>query len=142
VEKVSDLRRLRLRSAKNITVLFQTTQNLDLAEVFGSVLQNFCPNANILNTICSTTSNRQNEIKKMAKKNEAVVVIGSPESANSMRLAEIAKEINARSYFVERAEQLKSGWFARCKSVAVTAGASTPQWIIQEVVQKIDRIED
>jgi 4-hydroxy-3-methylbut-2-enyl diphosphate reductase len=140
VEKISDLRRLRLRSAKKITVLFQTTQNLDLAEVFGAVLQNFCPNANILNTICSTTSDRQNEIKRMAKKNEAVVVIGSPESANSTRLAEIAKSANDRSYFIERAEDLQKEWFEKCMAIGVTAGASTPKWVIAEVVEKLEKI--
>jgi len=69
-----------------------------------------------------------------------VIVIGSPESANSNRLWEIAERINSRSYFIERMDQLKDEWFTDCQTVAVTAGASTPGWIIEEVMAKIESI--
>jgi (E)-4-hydroxy-3-methyl-but-2-enyl pyrophosphate reductase len=141
VEKVKDLKKLKLSSAKNITVLFQTTQNLDLVEVFSSFTHNFCPNAKILNTICLATYHRQNEVKKIAKKNEAVVVIGSPQSANSKRLWQIAKEINPNSYFIERASQLKKKWFASCEKIGITAGASTPVWVIKDVVKSLEKIK-
>jgi len=137
VEKVSDLKKMKFPSAKKITVLFQTTQNLDYTEIASSFFSNFCPNAKILNTICKTTQYRQNEVKKIAKKNEAVVIIGSPESANSKRLWEIAKKINDQSYFIERANQIKKAWFLEAQKVGVAAGASTPTWIIDEVIQKL-----
>ena len=79
----------------------------------------------------------QEEIKKMAEKNEAVIVIGSKESANSTRLFEIAKEKNPKTYSVENAGQLKKTWFWGTKKVFITAGASTPSWIIKEVAKKL-----
>jgi (E)-4-hydroxy-3-methyl-but-2-enyl pyrophosphate reductase len=134
VEKIRDLKKLRLKSFKNVAVLFQTTQNLDLAEVVDSFMHNFCPNAKVLNTICRATYERQAEVKKLAKNNDAVIIIGSPESANSTRLWNIAKEVNAHSYFIERANQIKKKWFAKCDSIGVTAGASAPEWVISDVV--------
>jgi len=134
VEKIGELKKIKLSSAKNITVLFQTTQNLDLAEVVSSFMKNFCPNARILNTICLATYHRQNEVKKIARKNEAVVVIGSPESANSRRLWEIAKKINPRSYFVENFRQIEKEWLRNINRIGIAAGASTPEWVITDVV--------
>lgn len=137
VEKMSDLKKIKFPSAKKITVLFQTTQNLDYMEIASSVFGNFCPNAKILNTICKATQYRQNEIKEIAEKNEAVVIIGSPDSANSKRLWEIAKKINDKSYFIERADQIKRAWFLETQKVGVAAGASTPAWIIDDVIEKL-----
>lgn len=173
VEKIGELKKLKLGSAKNITVLFQTTQDLDFAEVISSFMGNFCPNAKILNTICLATYHRQNEVKKIARKNGAVVVIGSPESANSRRLWEIARKINPRSYFVENFKQIRREWFCPhtnfsgsikfknrnnlktgksraesvyanigvgVKKIGITAGASTPSWVIEEVVEYFKKI--
>jgi len=137
VEKMSDLRKMKFPSAKKITVLFQTTQNLDYLEIASSFFGNFCPDAKIMNTICLATQHRQNEVKIIARKNEAVVVIGSPESANSKRLWEIAQKINPRSYFIERASQIKKAWFLEAQKVGVAAGASTPDWIIKDVIKKL-----
>lgn len=134
VEKIGDLKKMRLLSAKKITVLFQTTQDLDFAEIISAFLGNFCPNAKIMNTICLATHHRQNEVKKIAKKNEAVVVIGSPESANSRRLWEIAKKINSQSYFVENFRQIEKEWLENINRIGIAAGASTPKWVISDVV--------
>jgi (E)-4-hydroxy-3-methyl-but-2-enyl pyrophosphate reductase len=139
-EKVGDLKKLKLKSVKNITVLFQTTQDLDLAEVVSSFMHNFCPNAKILNTICAATFNRQQEVKKLAQSNDAVIVIGSPESANSARLWEIAKRINPRSYFIENFRQIEREWLGDIEKIGVTAGASTPSWIIEDVVDYLRRV--
>jgi (E)-4-hydroxy-3-methyl-but-2-enyl pyrophosphate reductase len=134
VEKIRDLKKLRLKSFKNVAVLFQTTQNLDLAEVVDSFMHNFCPNAKVLNTICRATYERQTEVKKLAKNNDAVIIIGSPESANSTQLWKIARKVNSRSYFIERANQIKKKWLEKCDSIGVTAGASAPEWVINDVV--------
>lgn len=139
VEKIGELKKIKLSSAKNVTVLFQTTQDLDLAEIVGSFMKNFCPNARILNTICLATYHRQNEVKKIAKINEAVVVIGSPESANSRRLWEIATKINPQSYFVENFKQIKREWLENIERIGITAGASTPSWVINEVVDYLKK---
>lgn len=140
VEKVGDLKKMKLPSAKKVAVLFQTTQDLDFIEIASSFFGNLCPNAKIMNTICSTTQDRQTEIKRIAKDNEAVVIIGSPESANSTRLFEIAKKINPRSYFVENLRQIRKEWLKNVECVGITAGASTPDWIIDEVVGGLKKI--
>lgn len=141
VEKVGDLKKMKMPSAKKITVLFQTTQDLDLLEIASSFFGNFCPNARIMNTICSATHDRQSEIKKIARKNEAVVVIGSPESANSTRLWKIAKKINPHSYFIENLQQIKRDWLEGIEKVGITAGASTPSWVINDVVSYLRGIK-
>lgn len=140
VEKVRDLNKLKIGSAKNITVLFQTTQDLDLIEVVDSFVKNFCPNARILNTICQATCHRQNEVKKIARNHEAVVVIGSPESANSRRLWEIARRINPKSYFIENFRQIKEEWLENIEKIGITAGASTPSWVIDDVVDYLRKV--
>lgn len=134
VEKIGDLKKMKLPSAKKITVLFQTTQDLDFAEIISAFMGNFCPNAKIMNTICLATHHRQDEVKKIAKMNEAVVVIGSPESANSRRLWKIAKKINSRSYFVENFRQIEKEWLKNINRIGIAAGASTPEWVINDVV--------
>lgn len=139
VEKVGDLKKMKLPSAKKIAVLFQTTQNLDLMEVASSFLGNFCPNAKILNTICSATHDRQKEVKEIARENEAVVIIGSPESANSKRLWEISKKINPQSYFVENFRQIRKEWLKNISQIGITAGASTPNWVIENVVDGLKK---
>lgn len=140
VEKMADLKKLKIPSAKQVAVLFQTTQDLDLMEVASSFFGNLCPNAKIMNTICLATSNRQNEIKNIARKNEAVVVIGSPDSANSRRLYEISKKINAKSYFIENIAQFKDEWLKAVKNIGITAGASTPSWVIEDVVKYLKKV--
>lgn len=134
VEKIADLKKMKLPSAKKITVLFQTTQDLDFAEIVSAFMGNFCPNAKIMNTICLATHHRQGEVKRIAKVNEAVVVIGSPDSANSRRLWEIARRINPQSYFVENFKQIQKKWLKDIDRVGIAAGASTPEWVINDVV--------
>jgi 4-hydroxy-3-methylbut-2-enyl diphosphate reductase len=141
VEKIEELKKIKLPSAKHISVLFQTTQDLDFIEVASSLLGKFCPNAKILNTICLATHDRQTEVKKIARQNEAVVVIGSPESANSRRLWEIARKINPRSYFVENFRQIKKEWIRNIEKIGITAGASTPSWVINDIINHLNKIK-
>jgi len=75
----------------------------------------------------------------MAKKNDAIIIIGSKESANSTRLFEIAKEKNSKTYFIENSKQLEKKWFVGVEKVLVSAGASTPNWVIEEVVEKLNK---
>ena len=74
---------------------------------------------------------------KIAKENEVVIVIGSTHSSNSNRLNEIAREINPQTYFVEDSKKIRKAWFKNIEKIGITAGASTPKWIIQDVLRKI-----
>lgn len=142
VEKESDFGRLKLDSRKNIFVISQTTQNQEFVKKAWKYLRKKYPRVEIQNTICLATQKRQDEMRKKAKENDAVLVIGSPQSANSTRLWEIAKEINPRSYFVERSGQIKKSWLKNCGKIWVTAGASTPRWIISGVMKKLKNFEN
>lgn len=140
IENEEDLEKIKFSPKQKLLVISQTTQNQDFVKKAAAYIRKKFPTAEIIDTICLATHNRQSEIRKMAKTNEAMIVIGSPESANSTRLWEIAREINPRSYFVERAGQIKKKWLAGIKKVGVTAGASAPQWIIDEVVEYLKKI--
>ncbi|HRY82880.1 MAG TPA: 4-hydroxy-3-methylbut-2-enyl diphosphate reductase [Candidatus Moranbacteria bacterium] len=137
ISSKKDLGKLKFSKNEKIAVISQTTQDIDFFEKAGKFIKKKNSKAEIFSTICYTTHDRQEEIKKMAEKNEAVIVIGSKESANSTRLFEIAKEKNPKTYSVENAGQLKKTWFWGTKKVFITAGASTPSWIIKEVAKKL-----
>ena len=137
IENTEDLQKLILDSAKKVAVVSQTTQDREFFDQSAKYIQEKYPQAEIIDSICMTTHDRQVEVKELAKENDVIVVIGSPKSANSKRLYEIAKRINPKTYFIERAENLQKDWFAECEKVAITAGASTPDVLIKEVKDKI-----
>ncbi len=137
VSSEADLEKLDFSKDKKIVILSQTTQSEEFFEKAGNFVKNKFPKAEIISTICHTTHDRQQEVSKFAKNNDVVIVIGSRESANSTRLFEIAKEKNSKTYFIENAIQLKNQWFFEMEKVLVTAGASTPSWVIEDVVDKL-----
>lgn len=139
VETEDDLEGLILDSEKKIAVVSQTTQNQDFFEKISKKIAEKYPEAEIIDTICQATQNRQGEIKELAEKNDAVIIIGSPDSANSTRLWEIAESINENSHFIQRADELQEEWFAGVQKVAVTAGASTPKWAIDSVMESLKK---
>ncbi len=137
VETEKDLTALRLNPEKEIAVLSQTTQDQKFVQFVNCAILKKYPKAQVLDSVCLATHNRQDEIVQLAKNSEIVVVIGDLSSSNSNRLFEIAERINKNSYFVQNANQLNKKWFKNKKTVAVAAGASTPKWIIEKVVAKL-----
>ncbi len=140
VETEKDLKDLNLDPNKEIAVLSQTTQDQEFVKRAAAQISKKYPKAQILDSICLATHERQSEISQLTKNNEVVIIIGDPASSNSKRLFEIAKRSNKNSYFIQKAQQLEQKWFAGKKTVAVTAGASTPAWIIEEVVLKLKNL--
>jgi len=134
-----DLKKLKFSKNKKIAVMSQTTQDVNFFEKANKFIKKKNSHAEIFSTICLATHDRQEEIKKMAKKNDAIIIIGSKESANSTRLFEIAKEKNSKTYFIENSKQLEKKWFVGVEKVLVSAGASTPNWVIEEVVEKLNK---
>lgn len=141
VENLQDLHNLALNPEKNIAVISQTTQDREFFDQSAKYIAEKYPQAEILDSICMTTHDRQTEVKELAQKNDIVIVIGSPKSANSKRLWEIAKRINPKTYFIERADELEKEWFAKCQKVAVTAGASTPNVLLNQVKDKVKTMQ-
>jgi 4-hydroxy-3-methylbut-2-enyl diphosphate reductase len=124
---------------RKIAVISQTTQDQEFVDRAAAQISKKYPHAEVVDSICLTTHHRQTEIKELAQTNDIVIAIGSPESANSKRLWEIAQRVNPSSYFIQRASELKKEWLTGSKKIAVTAGASTPKWIIDDVIKKLEK---
>jgi len=134
VSDKSDLEMLKFSSDAKVAVISQTTQNEEFFREVGEYVKGIAPQAEIFETICHATHDRQAEVKKLSKEFQAVIVIGSPISANSTRLYEISRELNPKTYFVENAGQIRLDELEGLKNIAIMAGASTPDWIIKEVM--------
>lgn len=123
---------------KDVCVVSQTTILKSLFDEVCSEIKKISPNAIVFNTICSTTSLRQQETEKIAKKADAMIVIGGFASSNTKKLADICRQNCKRVKQVESAEELEPLDFEGARVVGITAGASTPEQIILEVVQKME----
>ncbi len=128
---------LSLPRMKKVGVVAQTTQlyeNLkDIMEICLSKSQEL----RVFNTICDATSVRQNEAREIASSVELMFVIGGHSSANTSRLASICKEIQPKTWHIETTDEIDEEWFVGINKVGVTAGASTPRWLIDDVVARI-----
>lgn len=133
VDSIDETRKIKINKKKNIVVISQTTQKIGLFGDISKILKKKYPGVKIHNTLCLATNDRQSEIIKIAKESDVVIVIGSLESNNSVHLWEIAQKINKRSYFIERSEDIQKKWFKNCQKIGISAGASTPPWVIKEV---------
>lgn len=140
IETDEDLCGFDVDPKKKIAIISQTTQDQKFVDRAAAEISKKYPHAEVIDSICLTTHHRQTEIKQLASEHDVVIAIGSPESANSTRLWEIAQRANSRSFFIQRASDLLPDWFIDCQSVAVTAGASTPQWIVDDVMLKLARM--
>jgi (E)-4-hydroxy-3-methyl-but-2-enyl pyrophosphate reductase len=130
-------KKIKLEKSGKYCLVSQTTQNMGEFKKIIAWLKKNIKNFMYFNTICPSTNDRQKEVKELARRNDVVVVIGGRDSANSRRLFEISKKLNRNSYFIENAKQLKKSWINGIKKIAISAGASTPDWVIREVVDKI-----
>ncbi len=120
-------------------VVAQTTQSFDnLKSVVTECLRRG-GEVRVFNTICDATAVRQQEATELANQVDCVIVIGGYNSANTRRLAEICTEIQPRTHHIETADEIDSSWFTGVETVGVTAGASTPKWIIDEVMERLER---
>jgi len=118
----------------------QTTQT---QENFQAVADYLLPKAlelRIFNTICDSTATRQAEARELARRSEVMVVIGGRNSANTRRLAEICKETGTRTIWIETADELSPELLGDAESIGLTAGASTPQWIITDVIRHLQSL--
>ena len=124
-----------------ICVVVQTTQTQRFFKNCVNSLKKRCTNLQIFDTMCFATFTRQNEAAELASQCDAMVVIGGKHSANSLHLAQICQEACPNVQFVERAAELDLVKLAGCETVGLTAGASTPSWIIKEVRKAMDELK-
>jgi len=121
-----------------IGVVAQTTQSFENLRQVVEVCLEKSKELRVFNTICSATTVRQNEARTIARQVDMMLVVGGFNSANTNRLAQICREIQSRTHHVETAGQIDPAWFAGVATVGITAGASTPRWIIDEVMQRVE----
>ena len=129
-----------LRKMKKAGVVSQSTQMIENVQEIINVLMQKVFDLRFVNTICFPTRRNHEQIKKLADQCEVMIVIGSFTSANSKRLTQLALERNKRSYQVTCADDIEKIWFKNCETVGISAGASTPDDIIRDIVQKIKEI--
>ncbi|HBP65106.1 MAG TPA: 4-hydroxy-3-methylbut-2-enyl diphosphate reductase [Desulfosporosinus sp.] len=128
-----------LPSFPQLAVLAQTTQLMESFEGIVEELKRHTENLTVHNTICSATAERQKAARELAQTVDVMVVVGGRNSANTQKLASLCAKIT-KTHLIETADELEKVWFKVAKSSGLTAGASTPDWIIEEVYQKMTEI--
>ena len=139
VENEADVENLTVQDGERLAFVTQTTLSMDdTARVIDALRDKF-PSIEgpRKDDICYATQNRQDAVKDLASRCEIVLVVGSPNSSNSNRLRELAERMNCRAYLIDNASEMDSSWFDGVENVGVTAGASAPEVLIQEVLQQL-----
>jgi 4-hydroxy-3-methylbut-2-enyl diphosphate reductase len=139
IEDVVDVANLDLPTDTDLAFVTQTTLSMDdTAEVIDA-LKNKFPNIHAprKDDICYATQNRQDAVKELAARCQVVLVVGSPNSSNSNRLRELAERLGAKAHLIDNAGEMQKDWFAGVDTVGVTAGASAPEVLIQEVLDTL-----
>jgi 4-hydroxy-3-methylbut-2-enyl diphosphate reductase len=139
VEDVADVAHIQPKQTDRLAVVTQTTLSVDdAAEITEAVVARF-PNIRRpkMQDICYATQNRQDAVKVLSAEVDLVIVVGSPTSSNSNRLRDVAQRYGAESYMVDTAAELQPEWFEGKTRVGLTAGASAPDILVQEVISRM-----
>jgi (E)-4-hydroxy-3-methyl-but-2-enyl pyrophosphate reductase len=124
-----------------LIVVAQTTQDESLFQTVVEKIRGRFPNSLVFNTICNATHERQEEVRNLARQVDGLVIVGGYNSGNTRRLAAIAESVGTPCFHVETEDQLDKKEIRRFKTVGVTAGASTPNWMIRKVVQELEMVK-
>jgi 4-hydroxy-3-methylbut-2-enyl diphosphate reductase len=139
VQNVADVARLQVRDPERLAFVTQTTLSMDdTAEIVAALRARF-PSLKTpaREDICYATQNRQDAVKKLLERCDVLVVVGSRTSSNSNRLRELADRAGVPGYLIDGPTELKSEWFAGKQAIGVTAGASAPEILVQQVLQQL-----
>ncbi len=127
--------------ATRVGVVCQTTQSVErFGRVIG-ILAKRIRELKVFNTICDATEKRQKAAKELAERSDVMIVIGGKNSANTRKLYEICKETAKRAYHIETEKEINPEWFKGAKRVGITAGASTPSYLIRKIYEVIKNLE-
>ena len=144
VETVADVEKLEVPADAELAYLSQTTLSVDdtaaiIAAITARYPQVVAPKAE---DICYATSNRQAAVKEIAPKCELVLVIGAPNSSNSLRLVEVAERCGTASHMIQRASEIDPAWLEGVTTLGITAGASAPEALVDEVLERLRELRD
>ena len=120
-----------------VGIVVQTTQPVEALKKLLSNIIEHVKEVKVYNTICNSTALRLKETADMARKVDVMVVVGGKNSANTTQLSHLCDSLAVRTYHIETEEELKEEWFKNTQNVGITAGASTPEWIIKKVEKRI-----
>lgn len=142
VETVDDVARLQVTDPALLAYVSQTTLSVDdTADIIAALKQKFPLIAEPKKgDICYATTNRQAAVKFMAPQVDVVIVVGSQNSSNSNRLREVAHKIGTAAYMVDKAEDIQLQWLENCARVGVTAGASAPEILVNQVIEQLKKM--
>jgi 4-hydroxy-3-methylbut-2-enyl diphosphate reductase len=139
VEDVADVALIAPAQTGKLAVVTQTTLSVDDAAAIAAAIKARFPHVREpkQQDICYATQNRQDAVKLMSPQVDVVVVVGSPTSSNSNRLAEVARKLGTPGYMVDSADELQPQWFEGCQRVGLTAGASAPEILVTQVIARL-----
>lgn len=139
VESVDDVWKLEVKNPEFLAFVTQTTLSMDdTAEVIDALRERFPKIAGPKKEdICYATQNRQDAVKKLTQECDLILVVGSPNSSNSTRLMEMSQKKGVPAYLIDNASEIKEEWLADKMNVGITAGASAPEVLVEEVIKKI-----
>jgi 4-hydroxy-3-methylbut-2-enyl diphosphate reductase len=139
VESVEDVWKLEVKNPDFLAFVTQTTLSMDdTAEVIDALRQRFPRIAGPKKEdICYATQNRQDAVKKLTGECDLILVVGSPNSSNSTRLMELSQKKGVPAYLIDNASEIKEEWLQDKKNVGITAGASAPEVLVEEVINQI-----
>lgn len=139
VESPDDVAKLSVRNPENFAYVTQTTLSMDDTEVIIDALRERFPNIKgpRKDDICYATQNRQDAVKQLALESDLVLVVGSANSSNSNRLSELAQRCGSESYLIDDANRIQAEWLVGKKAIGITAGASAPEILVQDVIARL-----
>ncbi|CAH1085531.1 4-hydroxy-3-methylbut-2-enyl diphosphate reductase [Candidatus Nitrotoga sp. 1052] len=142
VESPADAQLLEVKDPNNIAFVTQTTLSMDDTAAIIAVLKTRFPGITgpSKNDICYATQNRQDAVKHLASQCDVVIVVGSPSSSNSNRLREVAHNMNVPSYLVDNAGELQAEWLSGKFHIGISAGASAPEVLVQDVIARLQEL--
>jgi 4-hydroxy-3-methylbut-2-en-1-yl diphosphate reductase len=136
---VADVARVQPAQVEKLAVVTQTTLSVDDAAEISKAVKARFPSVREpkQQDICYATQNRQDAVKMLSPQVDVVIVVGSPTSSNSNRLREVARKLGTESYMIDNADELQAGWLEGRQRVGLTAGASAPEVLVQQVIARI-----
>ena len=142
VEDVADVARVEVTRPDRLAVVTQTTLSVDdAAEILAAVKRRFpLVREPKQQDICYATQNRQDAVKVLSPQVDVVIVVGSPTSSNSNRLRELAERLGTPAYMVDRPEDLRREWFEGRRRIGLTAGASAPEILVEQVIARLRKL--
>ncbi len=142
VETVTDVESLHVKNPEALAYVTQTTLSVDDTKNIIDALRKKFPaiTGPRKDDICYATQNRQDAVRELADKVDVFLVIGSANSSNSNRLRELAEKQKVNAYLIDGVEDIKNAWFEHAKSIGVTAGASAPEILVQQVIEKLENL--